>query len=211
LHTSDLAALVLAGGLSTRLGKDKAFLDIDGRTLLERVTDRLHGLFREILIVTSQRGRDLIRENGLEFGREVSLITDLYPGKGSMGGVYSGLAVSSTYHNLVVACDMPFLNPRLVAHLTQKAQGFDVVIPRLKGVLEPLHAIYSKDCLGPLKRLLDVEHLKIIDLFPEVKMRYIEEDEIVPLDPQLLSFFNINTAIDFQRALEMEAALKSGN
>ncbi|MDO8689914.1 MAG: molybdenum cofactor guanylyltransferase [Dehalococcoidia bacterium] len=211
LGASNLAALVLAGGQSTRLGKDKAFLDIDGRTLLERVTARLHGLFREILVVTSQRGREQIRENGLEFSREVSLITDLYPGKGSMGGVYSGLVLSSTYYNLVVACDMPFLSPRLVAHLTQQAQDFDVIIPRLKGVLEPLHAIYSKGCLGPMKRLLDVEHLKIIDLFPEVNVRYIEEAEIVPLDPQLLSFFNINTAIDFQRAQEMEASLKSGN
>ncbi|MDP2663367.1 MAG: molybdenum cofactor guanylyltransferase [Dehalococcoidia bacterium] len=208
--TSSLGALVLAGGLSTRLGKDKVFLDIDGRTLLERVTARLHGLFQEILVVTSQRGRELIRENGLEFSREVSLITDLYPGKGSLGGIYSGLAVSSTHHNLVVACDMPFLNPGLVAHMTRQVQDFDVIIPRLKGVLEPLHAIYSKGCLGPMKRLLDVERLKIIDLISEVKVRYIEEAEIVPWDPQLLSFFNINTAVDFQRAQEMEASMKSG-
>ncbi len=198
------AAIVLAGGLSTRLGTDKAFLEIDGRTLLERVIARLGGLFGEVLVVTSQRGRERIKENGLKFSREVSLITDLYPGKGSLGGVYSGLAVSPAFYNLVVACDMPFINASLLAYMAGQASGFDVTIPRLGDVLEPLHSIYSKNCLGPMKRLLDTDHLRIIDLFQEVNMRYIEQDDIARFDPHMLSFFNINTAADFQRALELE-------
>ncbi|MDP2726350.1 MAG: molybdenum cofactor guanylyltransferase [Dehalococcoidia bacterium] len=205
------AAIVLAGGLSTRLGRDKVFLEMEGRTLLERVVARLSSMFRDILVVTSQRGREGIEKRGLQLGREISLITDLYPSKGSLGGIYSGLAMSPASHNLVVACDMPFLNERLLAYMIQQMPDFDVIIPRLEGVLEPLHAIYSKSCLGPMKSLLDNDHLKIIDLFPQMRVRYIEEEEITPLDPQRLSFFNINTTADFQRAQELEASLRVGN
>lgn len=193
------------------MGTDKAFLYIHGRTLLEQVIARLGGAFREVLVVTSQLGRERIKEYKLEFSREVSLITDLYPGKGSLGGVYSGLAVSPAVHNLVVACDMPFLNAGLLAYMANQAPSFDVVIPRTAGVLEPLHAIYSKNCLSPMKRLLDDDHLKIIDLFSDVRVRYIEDEEIAPFDPHGLSFFNINTAADFLRAQELEASSKVGN
>lgn len=206
---NDLATIVLAGGLSTRMGRDKAFLDIDGQTLLERVITRLGGRFREILVVTSQQGRERIKEHKLEFSREVSLITDLYPGKGSLGGIYSGLALSPAFRNLVVACDMPFINARLVGHMAECAQGFDIVIARVRGFLEPLHSIYSKRCLGPMKRLLDDDNLRILDLLPEMKVRYLEEDEIAPLDPHNLSFFNINTAADFQRAQELELSSRA--
>lgn len=180
------------------------------RTLLERVVVRLGGLVDRILIVTSQKGREGIEEKRLEFGPDVSLITDLYPGKGSLGGIYSGLAVSPSFHNLVVACDMPFLSPRLLEYMTRLSPGFDVIIPRLGGVLEPLHAVYSKNCLAPMKALLDNNHLKIIDFFPEVRVRYVEEDEVRSLDPHQLSFFNVNTAADFERAQALDASPETG-
>lgn len=180
---------------------------MEGQTLLERAVARLAGLIGRVLVVTSQKGRRHLEESGLEFTQEISLITDLYPGKGSLGGIYSGLAVSPAFHNLVVACDMPFLNRHLLAYMVRQAPESDVVIPRLGDVLEPLHAIYSRNCLGPMKALLEDDHLKIIDLFPKVAVRYIEEGEIAPLDPQRLSFFNVNTAADFQRALGLAASL----
>lgn len=201
------AVIVLAGGLSSRLGRDKVFLDIEGQTLLERVVARVGSMFNQVLVVTSQRGRKRIEENRPGFGREFSLVTDLYPGRGSLGGLYSGLAMSPAFHNLVVACDMPFLNLDLLSYMVQQAPGFDVIIPRPGGYPEPLHAIYSKNCLGPMKGLLEEGHLKIIDFFPQVRVRYIEEEEIVGLDPHKLSFFNINTEADFRRAQELEASL----
>jgi len=182
-----------------------------GQTLLERAVARLGGVFQEILVVTSQKGLKQIEESSLEFGPKVSLITDLCPGKGSLGGIYSGLAMSPAFHNLVVACDMPFLNRHLLAYMVRQAPGSDVIIPRLGGIPEPLHAIYSRNCLGPMKALLDNDRLKIIDFFPQVRVRYIEEEEIAPLDPQRLSFFNVNTAADLQRAQELEASMGLGH
>jgi len=190
---------------------DKVFLELGGETLLQRAVGRLGGMFPDILVVTSEKGRKLIEGSRLGFGRKVSLITDLYPGKGSLGGIFSGLANSPAFRNLVVACDMPFVNPALLAYMVQQAPGTDVVIPRLGGVLEPLHAIYSKNCLAPMKELLDRDHLKIIDLYSQVSVRYVEEGEILALDPEKLSFFNINTAADFQRAKELEAAFGAGD
>lgn len=207
--TSSLAAIVLAGGLSSRLGTDKAFLVLDGQTLLERTASILSGVTQAVLIVTSQKGRKRIEESRLEFGQMTSLVTDLYPGKGSLGGIYSGLAMSPAFYNLVVACDMPFLNQRLLAYMVKQAPGSDVIIPRLGTVLEPLHAIYSKNCLGPMKDLLDSDHLKIIDLFPQVRVRFVEEGEIEALDPHKLSFFNINNASDLVRATELGASLEA--
>ena len=130
-------------------------------------------------------------------------MVDLYPGKGALGGIYTGLMSATTYYSLFVACDMPFLNHALLRHLIDIASGFDIVIPVLNGFFEPLHAIYSKDCLIETKKLIDQDNLVIIDLLDAVKTRYVEEDEIKIFDPDFSSFFNINTAKDLTKAKSM--------
>jgi molybdopterin-guanine dinucleotide biosynthesis protein A len=198
-------AIVLAGGLSTRIGSDKALLGWDGQTLLERVVRRVATLSGEVLVVTSEKGKERLEGKGLGDGK-VPLLVDLFPGRGSLGGIYTGLMAASSFHSLVVACDMPFLNLTLLQYMISQVDGFDVVIPRLGNTLEPLHALYSKNCLGPMKGLLEHQRLKIIDFFPEVRVRYVEEEEVDGFDPQHLSFFNVNTPADFQRAMELGAA-----
>jgi len=187
-----ISCIVLAGGEGKRLGTDKAFLSIGDRVLIEGIVEKMARIGDEVIIVTNspQRYSHL----------GARLVGDVYPGKGALGGIYSGLRAARSDHSLVVACDMPFLDLRLLRYMILLSPGQDVVIPRVGGLTEPLHAIYSKGCLQPIERLLVGGGRRIIDFFPEVRVRYIEEQEIKLFDPQCLSFFNINTPGDLEKA-----------
>jgi len=187
-----ISCIVLAGGQSHRLGTDKAFLQIGGQVLIEGILEKMVRVGDEVIIVTN---------SPQEYGYlEARLVGDVYPGKGSLGGIYSGLRAAHSDYSLVVACDMPFLNLKLLRYMILLSPGHDVVIPRVGGMTEPLHAIYSKKCLQPIERLLSAGGFKIIDFFHEVRVRYVEEQEIKLFDPQCLSFFNINTPEDLEKA-----------
>jgi molybdopterin-guanine dinucleotide biosynthesis protein A len=190
-----VSCIVLAGGEGKRLGTDKAFLRVGGRVLIEGIVEKMARIGDEVIIVTNSPQR----YNHLG----VRLVGDVYPGKGSLGGIYSGLKAAHSHHSLVVACDMPFLDLRLLRYMILLSPGHDVVIPRVGGLTEPLHAIYSKKCLQPIKRVLASGGRRIIDFFSEVRVRYIEEQEIQLFDPQGLSFFNINTLADLEKARSM--------
>ncbi len=190
-----LTAVILAGGQSRRLGTDKALLHFQGRTLLAATVERLRPLCQEVIVVTNAP-----QAHAHPAAR---LVGDLFPGKGALGGIYSGMATARTAHSLVVACDMPFLNTGLIVHMASLAASYDVVIPRFQGNLEPLHAIYGHVCLPYMKNLLDQNNLKIIDLFPQVRVRYLEETELSRWDPQHLSFLNINTPQDLEKARQL--------
>jgi molybdopterin-guanine dinucleotide biosynthesis protein A len=183
-----VSGIVLAGGQSSRLGMDKSFVNASGQPLIEHIIAKLTRLSDDVIIVTNSP------ENYNHL--EAKLVGDIYPGKGSLGGIYSGLRAATNAYSLVVACDMPFLDLNLLRYMILLACGHDVVIPRIGRFLEPLHAIYSKSCLEPIDRLLAQGGLKIIDFFPEVRVRYVEESEVDIFDPQHLSFFNVNTPSD---------------
>ena len=183
-----VSGIVLAGGQSSRLGMDKSFVNASGQPLIEHIIAKLTRLSDDVIIVTNSP------ENYKHL--EAKLVGDIYPGKGSLGGIYSGLRAATNAYSLVVACDMPFLDLNLLRYMILLACGHDVVIPRIGRFLEPLHAIYSKSCLEPIDRLLARGGLKIIDFFPEVRVRYVEESEVDIFDPQHLSFFNVNTPSD---------------
>jgi molybdopterin-guanine dinucleotide biosynthesis protein A len=134
---------------------------------------------------------------------EAIVMTDVYPGKGALGGIYSGVKRASNARSLVVACDMPFLNVSLLRYMQALAASYDVVIPRMDQQTEALHAIYSKGCLPFVERQLRREDLRIIHFFPQVRVRYVEQEEIEIFDPQYLSFFNINTEADLEKAREI--------
>ncbi|UCG54798.1 MAG: molybdopterin-guanine dinucleotide biosynthesis protein MobA, partial [Dehalococcoidia bacterium] len=91
----------------------------------------------------------------------------------------------------------------LITHLLQASVGFDMAIPRLGKLIEPLHAFYSKNCLGAIEKLLVENNLKIDKLLDMVKVRYVEEEEIDDFDPEHLSFFNINTKKDLNTARKL--------
>ena len=191
-----ITSIVLAGGKSTRLGREKALELIGGESLIERVIGRVAPLSTEVILVMRPEQPTL----PVLAQPKVKAVTDLYPGKGSLGGVYTGLHYSSSFHNLVVACDMPFLNEALLRHLIELSPDFDVVIPLVEGNTEPLHGIYSKNCLVPIEALLKQGKLRIVDFFPSVRVRYVDATELNRFDPQHLSFFNINAEEDLTKA-----------
>jgi molybdopterin-guanine dinucleotide biosynthesis protein A len=185
-----VSGIVLAGGQSSRLGMDKSFVNVNGQSLIEQIVAKLARLSDDVIIVANSPER--------YHHLEVRVVGDIYPGKGALGGIYSGLKSAANAHSLVVACDMPFLDLNLLRYMILLARGHDVVIPRVRGLPEPLHAIYSKSCLEPIDRLLARGRLKIIDFFPEVRVRYVEEGEVDIFDPQHLSFFNVNVPGDLE-------------
>jgi molybdopterin-guanine dinucleotide biosynthesis protein A len=186
-----VSGIVLAGGQSSRLGTDKSFINVNGRPLIEQIVVKLAKLSDDVVIVTNSPEKyDHLAAR---------LAADIYPGKGALGGIYSGLRAAANAYSLVVACDMPFLDLNLLRYMILLARGHDVVIPRIGGLPEPLHAIYSRSCLEPIDRLLARGGLKIIDFFSEVRVRYVEEDEVDIFDPQHLSFFNVNTLSDLEK------------
>jgi molybdopterin-guanine dinucleotide biosynthesis protein A len=191
-----VSGVIMAGGASRRLGRNKALERIGGRALIERVTDGLVPLTTEVLAVVARREQAA----ALRLPSRVRVVTDRYPGRGSLGGIFTGLEASAEPWSLVVACDMPFLNPELLRHLIEESANVDAVVPRLEEQPEPLHALYSKACLGPLERMLRADQLKIAPLFEAVRVRYVDEETIERIDPRRLSFFNINTQADLEEA-----------
>ena len=176
-----------------RLGREKALEKLGKETLLERVINCLSLLGDKILIVIAQ-GQSYPPLSPAE------IVVDLYLNKGALGGIYTGLSASKSPYSLVVACDMPFLNLALLRYLIGLSPNFDAVVPRVKGEVEPLHAVYSRNCLVPIQKQIEQGNLKIRDFLPRVRVRYVEEEEINRFDPQHLSFFNINTQADLKRA-----------
>jgi len=176
---------ILAGGKSSRMGVDKSFAPLLGKTLIQRVLDRAGSLGLPAILITN-RPADYASLGLPMFG-------DLLPGKGSLGGLYTAISCSPTVYTLCVACDMPFLNPALLAYLISLRAGYDVIVPRINGFPEALHAVYGKGCLGPIREKLDQDRLKATGFYGEVRLRFVEEDEVRRFDPALRSFVNVNT------------------
>ncbi|MGB6874018.1 MAG: molybdenum cofactor guanylyltransferase [Dehalococcoidia bacterium] len=195
-----MTSIILAGGKSLRLGQSKALQVIEGKSLIQRVADRLAILSTEIIIATAH-GEAIPCSSAVR----IKTVADIYPGKGPLVGIYSGLIASSSSRAIVVGCDTPFLSVSLLEYMIQICSTFDVVVPRIKNKLEPLCAVYSKNCLGPIQGLLEQDELRISKLFSMVKVKYVEEDELNRFDPEHLSFFNINSQADLERAKKLAA------
>ena len=195
-HSSEgVSCIVLAGGGSLRFGRDKVQEELDGESLLLRAVRTLVPLTAEIIVATAPGGETKLPERP-----GVRTVTDLYPGRGPLAGIHAGLSTATSSHSLVVASDMPFLNRRLVRHMMEICAPHDVVIPRHCGLLEPLHAVYSKGCMGPIEAVLEKGENRIVAFFPAVNVRYLEEVEIERYDRRHRSFFNINSQADLERA-----------
>lgn len=195
----DTSCIILAGGKSIRFGHDKISEKIDGKSLLDQVISHVEPICKDIIIVTANE-----RAFAHLAGRKnIRIVNDIIPGMGSLGGIYTGLVESKTHYNLVVAADMPFLNEALLRYMTNVAEGYDLTLPRVKNWYEPLHAVYSKKCIDPAKAIFAEGKRVIVELFKYVKVKYVEAEEIDRFDPQHLSFFNINTQQDMERALQI--------
>jgi molybdopterin-guanine dinucleotide biosynthesis protein A len=195
-----MTSIILVGGKSSRLGQNKALQVIGGKSLIQWVVDRLTVLSTEIIIATA-RGEAIPCSSAVK----IKTVADIYPEKGPLGGIYSGLIASSSSRAIVVGCDTPFLSTGLLEYMTQICPAFDIVVPLIKNEVEPLCAVYSKNCLVPIQGLLEQDERRIRKLFSMVKVKYVEEDEINRFDPEHLSFFNINSQADLDRARKLAA------
>ncbi len=191
---SGLTVAINAGGKSSRMGTDKAFVPVLGKPMIEHVLERVAGLGqRETILVTNKP--ELYAHLGLP------MFADSLPDKGSLGGIYTALLHSKGDCILCVACDMPFLNTGLLRHMIAlMTPETDVVVPRVDGYPEGLHALYSQRCTEPIRRKLDADRLKIIGFYDDVRVRYLDEADCQPFDPRGLSFRNINTPGELQDA-----------
>jgi molybdopterin-guanine dinucleotide biosynthesis protein A len=174
------------------MGHQKLFLEAGGIPLFERVYRVLNQVFTDIIVVA----------NKPEWFHSypIRVVTDIFPDGGALGGLYTGLKYAPSDAGFCFAADMPFLNAQLIRFMIQKWDKGDVIIPRTSHGLQPLHAIYSRKCLDPIKKLLLRGRLRIIDFFTEVTVMYVPERDILKYDPMLLSFLNINTKEDLRRA-----------
>lgn len=193
---------ILAGGASARMGTNKALLRVQpgGPTLIETVVSRLcEANLEPDLLVTNTP--DLFTF------LNIPAHTDDIPGGGALGGIYTALNHLPRSRILVVACDMPLLNPALLRYMTSLPMQADALVPRWtddtgRQQVEPLHAIYSRNCIEPVRKRIEVGKLKVQALLEDVQVQYVEEAEIKRHDPRLESFRNINTPEEWSLLIE---------
>ncbi len=191
----NITGVILAGGKSSRFGQNKAFIKIGGKRLIERQIDLLTGICREIIIVC---------KNTLEFSDlTCSVVRDIVDYPSPLSGIYTGLKVAIYERSFVLACDMPFVNRGLVEYMISFAPDFDVVVPRPSGDYEPLHAVYSKDCIPFIEEMFASKNFRIFDFYNKVRLKEITENEIKRFDPEMLSFTNVNTREELEKIKEI--------
>jgi molybdopterin-guanine dinucleotide biosynthesis protein A len=191
--------IVLAGGASRRMGRDKATLLLQGRTLLERAAGAVSQVCDELIIATADRPAQDIP------GLHPIWVRDAPGTAGPLAGLATGLSVASCPVAVVVACDMPFLSERMLGDLLDRIDGCDAVVPLGGGVPQPLHAAYSRDCLPTVEALLRLGAPSMRELLSRLRVKYVGEERCRELDPPGLSWFNMNTPDDLRRAHTLPA------
>ncbi|WP_223906324.1 molybdenum cofactor guanylyltransferase [Geobacter sp. AOG1] len=187
----DITGVILVGGQSRRMGTDKAFLDLRGRPLIERVLRVCEEVCGSVLLVGNRP------ERFSAYGLPV--VPDIYPGS-SLGGLYTGLSHASTPTIFATPCDIPFPNAAIMRHLISCRDDYDAVVPLTTHGVEPLFAIYTKACLEPMRRMLEAGNVRIHDLYSLIRIRYVETAELASLDPFGTAFLNLNTPDDYEKA-----------
>ena len=195
-----IEAAILAGGTSRRMGRDKAFLRLqgaEGPTVIETLVATLRPDYRPLRILATPS------ERLLRLG--IPLQPDLRPGLGPLGGIHAALATARRELILVVACDLPFLDRQLLTGLARLLPGHDAVVPRPEGRPLPVCAVYSKRCLAPLASRLDRGELTAAAFLEDLAVRWVEGPELGRLDPEGIALFNLNTPEDYLRAQAIAA------
>ncbi len=184
----DVTIAILAGGRSRRMGTDKSLLPLAGKPMLAHVIERVAPLGLPMSLITNTP------EKHASFG--LPMFSDLFPGQGALGGIYTAVMSSPSAYTLCLACDMPFLNPDLLRYLIDQRAGYDAVVPCNAGNFECLHAVYHRCCLPLFERQITEGNLRISDLYAHLKARLITPEEVTRFDPEHRSFMNLNTPHD---------------
>jgi molybdopterin-guanine dinucleotide biosynthesis protein A len=189
-----VTGIILAGGQNKRFsGTNKALIRVGETCILDRIYDVFRDLFEEIILVTN----DPIQY--LEW--DLNIVTDIFPIRSSLTGIHTGLFYITTPYAFFAACDIPFLKKELVQMILNHIEsGVDIVIPETSKGVEPLCAVYSKKCLQLIERQLVKRELKIRKIFQKVRVKRVSETILRENDPDLVSFYNINTHDDLGRA-----------
>ena len=186
-----MTGVILSGGKNTRMGENKAFLRIGGERLIDRTVRLFRQVFREVIIVTT---------NPLDYlDQEAVIVTDILPGKGALGGLYTGLFYSTDEYAFLAACDMPFLNTSFMEYMLQQTTGYDIVVPAPPDGLQPLHAIYARRCLPAIRAYLDKNRLQIKGFYPGRPLLKISPEVLDTFDPDRRMFLNVNTPEDLEK------------
>jgi len=196
---TDVTGVLLAGGKSRRMGEDKRYLVVGEQTLLERGLSVLRSIFKEVLVVIAQDSPPL--------DVDARVVRDLVPDCGSLGGLHSGLTEATTPYIFVVACDMPFLDPAVIAQFTSRRASADIVMAKLEARLHPMHALYGKRCLPAVEQMIRARQLKVQEMVSHasLRVRYVTEADLLTTDPCGRSFHNVNTPADLAMARSLLA------
>lgn len=196
--TKPFTIAISAGGKSSRMGTDKAFVNILGKPLIEHMIERVADVGQQETILITNRLPDYAHLT-------LPMYKDVLPDKGSLGGIYSAIYHSTRPYTLVLACDMPFVSTDLLRYMAALRDGdqFDVIVPRVDGYPEGLHALYSHDCLEPIRKRLEADELKVISFYDDVRVRYIDEDEYAAFNEKGLAFYNVNTPDELKKARKL--------
>ncbi|MBM7653938.1 molybdenum cofactor guanylyltransferase [Neobacillus cucumis] len=188
------AAIILAGGISSRMGTNKALLKINEKTNIERIIEQLKLLFDDLILVTNDA-------KTYEF-LDVQMVQDQYPGMGPLAGVHAGLNVSNYDVNLVVACDMPFISSELAEALLANASNYDAVVPVINGKQHPLFAVYQKQVAKMVEERIQSGQLRMKHLLDDLNVLYLTEKELATYSPIALEkvFFNMNHPEEYVEA-----------
>jgi molybdopterin-guanine dinucleotide biosynthesis protein A len=183
-----MTGIILSGGGSRRMGTNKAFVRVGGERLIDRTVRVFRTIFQEVIIVTVKP---------LDYlDQQATIVTDIVPQGGAIGGLYTGLFYANGDYAFVSACDMPFLNAAFIEFMISQTAGYDVVVPAPPDGLQPLHAIYARRCLPVIRSHLDRKRLKIIDLYPKLRIHSISPEILRRFDPEGRMFMNVNTPED---------------
>lgn len=190
---ASVCGIILAGGKAKRMGRiNKALLKVGGRSIIERVVDELSAVFSEVIIITNHPA-------DFDF-LSLPMFKDLWPGGSSLGGIYTGLKVSRSNYALFVACDMPFLKRDIVRYLASKVGNNDIIIPKIDDYFEPLHAIYSRNCLPHIEDLLKKSDFRILNLFNKVRVLEVPGKDLQRFDKNLRFIMNVNRPEDLEKS-----------
>lgn len=190
----DVTGVILAGGLSKRMGQNKALLPLNGIKIIQSISNVLTKLFKEVLIVT----------NSPEMYQFLPLqkVRDIIPGSGALAGIHSALYHSSAPYVFAVACDMPFLHKGLISYINSVREDYDIVVPVSSFGLEPLHALYSTTTFEVIDKALKKGQKQIVSVFDRLRVKRVFPDKIAQIDPEFKSFWNLNTPEDYKALLK---------
>lgn len=187
----DCTAIILAGGNSKRMGRDKANLTLGEKTLLQTVTATMQQLFPHVIVSVRQ----------LRAAVDLPQICDEHLDGGPLAGMVASLSQVTTPWVFAVACDMPFVVPAVVEQLGRHRAEHQAVVPIVQGHPQPLAAFYAASCLAVMRASLAAQQKSLKNILKQLDVRYVDEAEMLDADPQLRSFFDLDTPQDVAAAL----------